>query len=349
MHGTHQMTQASRRVVPQPGASADEPRLTPRVVEEALERIKPHIVETPVHRWAGPNAREMFGPDAEVWLKLELFQVTGSFKARGALNVALQIPEEARRRGFTTFSSGNHAAAVAYAAQVLGTSAKVVMLQSANAARIQNCRRYGGEILMAPDGKAALEMVKHIELTEGRTMIHPYEGPLTSAGAATLGYQLGQQIPDLDAAIVAIGGGGLCSGVGPALQLTQPRAQVWAVEPEGADNMFRSFASGQPQRLERVGTIADSLAPPQILPHSFSLCRQSVSELSLITDSEMRLAMHHLFKGLRLIVEPGGAAALAGALGPYRERLAGKRVAVMVCGSNIDLESFNTQMKILES
>jgi threonine dehydratase len=323
--------------------------LTLDTIEETLQRIRPHIVDTPIHHWTGPGARALFGPDADVWLKLELFQVTGSFKPRGALNVALQLSPDARRRGFTTFSSGNHAAAVAYAAQVLGTTAKVVMLQSANEARIQNCRRYGGEIVLAPAGPRALDMVKEIEVREGRTMIHPYEGPLTSAGAATLGYQLSRQIPNLDAVIVAIGGGGLCSGVGPAIKLAQPRCEVWAIEPEGADSMFRSFASGKPERLDSVSTIADSLAPPHALPYSFKLCRESVSELSLISDREMVVAMRHLFEELKLIVEPGGAAAMAGALGPFRHKLAGKRVAIVVCGSNIDLASFKTHIGLLES
>ncbi len=267
--------------------------------------------------------------------------MTGSFKARGALNGVLQLDSAARARGLTAFSSGNHAAAVAYAAQVVGTTAKVVMQASANPARIENCRSFGGEVLFAPDGETALAMVKALEAEEGRVLIHPYESPHTSAGAATIALELADQIPALDAVVVAIGGGGLCSGVGPGMKLLKPSCQVYAVEPKGADAMFRSFRSGRPEPVGVTSTIADSLAPPQVLPYSFSLCQQSVDQLALISDAEMLAAMSVLFKELKMAVEPGGAASTAGAIGPLRAKLEGKRIAIVVCGSNIDIGSFS--------
>jgi threonine dehydratase len=308
-------------------------------VRETAERIRPHIVQTPVHRWKGPAADRLFGADAEVWLKLELLQVTGSFKARGALNSALQLPPSGLGGGLTAFSSGNHAAAVAYAAQVLGITAKVVMLSSANPARVRNCRSFGGEVLFAPDGEEAVEMVRRLQAEEGRTPIHPYEGPHTAAGAGTLALELCAQIPGLDAVLVAVGGGGLCAGVGPVVKALQPGCEVLAVEPVGADTMYRSFRSGRPEPAVATKTIADSLAPPHVLPYSFALCRQSVDQLALISDEEMCAAMSVMFTELKLAVEPGGAAATAGAMGAFRPRLAGKRIAIVVCGSNIDLAS----------
>lgn len=311
------------------------------VMREAAERIGPHIVRTPVHRWSGPQARTLFGPEAEVWVKLELLQVAGSFKPRGALNTVLQLDPEARAQGLTAFSSGNHAAAVAYAAQVAGTTAKVVMIESANPARVANCQRFGGEVLFAPDGAAAMELVEEIQRTEGRVLIHPYEGPHTSAGAATLALELNEQVPDLDVLMVAIGGGGLVSGVGPAMKLLRPECEILAVEPVGADSMYRSFRSGRPEATGETSTIADSLSPPYMLPYSFGLCRQSVDDLVLVSDDEMQQAMGLLFTELKLAVEPGGAAATAGAVGPFRERLEGKRAAIVICGSNVDLATLN--------
>lgn len=315
-------------------------------IRAAAERLAPYISRTPVHRWVGPAAARLFGPATEVWLKLELLQVTGSFKPRGALNAAMNLEPAARARGLTGFSSGNHAAAVAYAARVLGTTAKVVMLASANPARIENCRRLGGEVLFASDGVAAMAMVEEIRAQEGRALIHPYEGPHTSTGTATIALELAEQIPQLDCVVVAIGGGGLCSGIGPAIKQLVPACRVLAVEPVGADKMYRSFRSGRPEATGPTATIADSLAPPYALPYSFGLCRSSVDELALISDEQMCEAMALLFSELKLAVEPGGAASTAGALGPFRKQLEGKRVAIVVCGSNIDIGSFSRLLAV---
>jgi threonine dehydratase len=290
--------------------------------------------------WLGPVARRLFGDDTEIWLKLELLQVGGSFKARGALNTALQLSAAERARGLTAFSSGNHAIAVAFAAQVLGVTAKVVMLSSANPARIETCRGLGAEVLFAPDGDAASEMVREIQEREGRAAIHPYDGVHTTEGTGTIALELVDQIPDLDAVLVSIGGGGLCSGLASTLKQLRPECRIYAIEPEGADTMYRSFQTGQPQAAGAITTIADCLAPPRILPYSYGLCRQAVDELALISDAAMVDAMGLLFRELKLAVEPGGAASTAAALGPFREQIAGKRAAILLCGSNIDLRSF---------
>lgn len=310
-------------------------------IEAAARRLAPYIEHTPVFHWTGPQSRVLFGADTDVWVKLELFQVTGSFKPRAALNVALSLPPELQRRGLATFSSGNNAAAVAYAAQIVGTTAKVVMPRTANPARIANCERYGAEVVLAADAREALARVTEICEQEGRSFIHPYEGSHTSCGNATLGIEICQQVPEPEAVVVAIGGGGLCSGVGVALKQLRPQCEVLAVEPEGADSMFRSFRSGRPERLDQVRTIADSLAPPEVLPYSFSLCRRTVDDLALVSDEQIRTAMAWLHRELKLAVEPGGAAALAGALYPFRQRLRGKRIVLIVCGSNLDTLSLH--------
>lgn len=305
--------------------------------------LSPYIDRTPVHRLA-PNVRRDVG--ADLWLKLELMQRTGSFKPRGALAVALSLPRSRIERGFTAFSSGNHAAAVSYAASILGTTAKVVMLPTANPARRENCLRFGAEIVFAEDGAHAAQLAADIAAAEGRTIIHPYEGLHTSAGTATLALELVEQIPDLDSVVIAVGGGGLCSGVAAAMKQLLPACEIFAVEPAGADTMYRSFRSGRCETLQQSRTMADSLAPPRTFPYSASLCRRFVDDLVLIEDAEIRAAMAFLYREAKLVTEPGGAAATAGALFALRERLAGKRVALVVCGANIDAATFAQQLKL---
>ena len=309
-------------------------------IEATRARIAPYVVETPVWHWRNREIREAAGAETEVFLKLELFQHTGTFKPRGALSNMMALDKEALARGVTAVSAGNHAIAVGYAAQILGSSAKVVMPRSANPARVARCRAYGAEVVLVDNVHQAFDRVHQIEAEERRAFIHPFEGPLTARGTATVGWELCHQVKDLDAVIVPIGGGGLCAGIATAVKLMQPRCQVFGVEPEGADTMRRSFASGKPEAIDAVRTIADSLGAPHAAPYSFELCRQNVDDLVVISDDEMRGAMLLLFEGTKLAVEPAGAAATAALCGPLRERLQGKRVAVIVSGTNIDVATF---------
>lgn len=314
-------------------------------IEATRDRIAEHVVTTPVRHWQGPEISKIAGEDTQVILKLELFQKTGTFKVRGALAVMLELDPNALVRGVTAVSAGNHAIATAYAAQVVGTTAKVVMMKAANPLRVEKCKAFGAEVILAEDVHEAFDTVARIEKEEGRTFVHPFEGPLTARGTATLGMEFLEQWPDLDAVIVPIGGGGLCAGVAAAVKLLRPECQVFGVEPEGADNMHRSFEAGSPQAIDRVATIADSLGPPNSLPYSFALCRDNVDDLVLIDDDAMRKAMGLLFREMKLAVEPAGAAATAALCGPLRRRLRGKKVGVIVCGTNIDAESFARHIK----
>jgi threonine dehydratase len=309
-------------------------------IQETREKLGKHIDITPVQRWRSPVVEERLGAGTEIFMKLELFQRTGTFKPRGALTNMLNLDSRALEKGICAVSAGNHAIAAAYAARELGTSAKVVMIKTANPFRIERCRQLGAEIEMADDAHIAFERVEQIEKEESRTLVHPFEGHYTALGTATLGMEFCGQVADLDAVIVPIGGGGLCAGVASAVKLMQPRCQVFGVEPEGADTMHRSFAAGSPQGIDKVATIADSLGAPYAAPYTFELCRANVDELVMIDDDAMRFAMGLIFHELKLAVEPAGAAATAALWGPLRERLRGKRIGVIVCGSNIDSLSF---------
>src|SRR2546426_6251463 len=183
----------------------------------ARDRLRELVAETPLWRWRGDAIEQAAGRGTEVLLKLELFQHAGSFKPRGALCSMMDLSPDALRRGVTAVSAGNHAMAVGYAARALGTSAKVVMPRTANPARVQGCRAYGTEIELVEDVHRAFTRVREIEQQEGRTFIHPFEGPLTALGTATLGLEICEQARELDAVIVPIGGGGPRAGVHPPL------------------------------------------------------------------------------------------------------------------------------------
>lgn len=308
----------------------------PERVRAAAAQIAPYVARTPVHEWAGPLLAGRIGAATRVTLKLELLQRAGSFKARGALVNMLSLEAPARARGVTAVSAGNHAIAVAYAASVLGIDAKVVMQSSANPARIESARRFGAEVIMGGDGPACFALAERIVATEGRTFIHPFDGPGVTLGTATLGLEFCEQAPDLDAVILPIGGGGLASGVAAMVKAVQPACRVYGVEPAGADTMHRSFAAGSPQRIDRVATIADSLGPPMALPYSFALCRRFVDALVTVDDAAIVDAMGLLFDEVKLAVEPAAAAATAALVGPLAGELAGRRVGIILCGTNID-------------
>ncbi|HEY5808974.1 MAG TPA: threonine/serine dehydratase [Povalibacter sp.] len=318
--------------------------LTLPEIRAAAQVLAGKIVHTPAHRLQSPEIDELL-PDTQVFLKLELFQLTGTFKARGALLNAVQLSGEQRQRGVTAISAGNHAIAVAFAASSIGTTAKVVMIATANPLRVELCRAYGAEIVFAPDAHTGFERVQQVERDDARTLIHPFEGRTTALGTATVGLEFLTQVPDLDAVIVPVGGGGLCAGVASAVKLLAPHCRVFGVEPEGADSMYRSFLAGEPRSIEKVATIADSLGAPYALPISFELCRRNVDQLVRVSDEELRSAMRILLRNAKLAVEPAGAAATAALLGPLRQQLLGKRVGLIVCGSNIDAAGFANLIK----
>ncbi len=312
-------------------------------IRAARECLGDRVRETPAWQWRGDAIERSAGVDTQVFLKLELLQYTGTFKARGALLNALALSDDQKRRGVTAVSAGNHAIAVAFAARSVGTTARVVMPKTANPARVASCQAYGAQVVLTDDVYAAFAEVERIQRDEGRTFIHPFEGELTVLGTATVGYELCNQVDDLDAVIVPVGGGGLIAGIACAVKQMQPRCKVYGVEPVGADSLSRSFATGSPQKLERVDTIADSLAAPYALPYSFDVARRFADEIVTLPDDAMQRAMGMLFAEAKLAVEPAGAAATAALCGPLRERLDGKRVGLVVCGTNIDLATFARQ------
>ncbi|MCB9957587.1 MAG: threonine/serine dehydratase [Rhodospirillaceae bacterium] len=311
-------------------------------IREARALLGNRVLTTPVHPWRGGLLERLVPAGTEVWAKLELLQVTGTFKPRGALLATLALDEDTRRRGIVAVSAGNHAIAAAFTAASLGISAKVVMIRTASPLRVRKCRDYGAEVILTDTIGDAFATVARIAEEEGRTSIHPFEGRWTNLGTATLGLEFMEQVPGLEAVVVPIGGGGLIAGVANAVKRVNPACQVLGVEPFGADTITRSLAAGAPQTIDKVTTIADSLGAPLALPYSFGLIRRFVDEVVRVDDDALREAMALIFQETKFAVEPAGAAATAALIGPLRERLAGARVGLVFCGTNIDLDLFHT-------
>lgn len=301
-------------------------------------RLQQWLVETPVVRCRALES--CLGNGVELHAKLELFQRTGTFKPRGALATVLQLDPSQIGAGITAVSAGNHAIAAAFAAAAVGAKAKVVMMKSASPIRVQRCIELGAEVVMAEDAHEAFERVEEIRREEGRYYVHPFEGHNVALGTGTVGLEICEQVGEFDAIVIPVGGGGLCAGVSSAVKQLNPECEVIGVEPAGAAAMHRSFASGKPETLAEVNTIADSLGAPFAMDYSFRLCQQNVDRLVMVEDRQICDAMGVLFRHMRLAVEPACAASTAAIAGPLRQHLRGKKVVLLFCGSNIDWPTF---------
>ncbi len=310
-------------------------------IQQTRREIAPYILATPLWHWATEGVAKVLPEIGELHLKLELFQHTGSFKPRGAVAVMVALPPDALARGVTAVSAGNHAIGVAYAAKVLRTSAKVVIPKSASPVRIARAKYFGAEVVLVDNVHEAFAKVKEIEANEGRTFVHPFEGPRTALGTATIGMEVMEALPDAEVIVVPVGGGGLLAGIAAAAKMMNPSVQVYGVEPVGADVMSRSFRSRKPEKQEAVRTIADSLGAPYTAEYSLDLCLRYTDDIVLIDDDAMCRGISVLFDEMKLGVEPAGAAATAALMGPLRDRVKGKRAVAIVCGANIDLEKFS--------
>lgn len=307
-------------------------------IRALAKRLDGEILHTPVIRC--PAIEAQLGGDTRVHAKLEFLQHTGTFKARGALATLIGLNTDALQRGVTAVSAGNHAIATAFAAQAMGTTAKVVMISSANPSRVNSCEEYGAELVYEDDIHKAFDVARNIQEEEGRVFVHPFEGPSIALGTGTLGLEMCRQVPDFDAVVIPVGGGGLIAGAANAIRQQMPSAEIIGVEPDGADSMHRSFASGKPEGIDAVTTIADSLGAPYAMPYSFALTRASIDRLVRVDDLALRRVMGFLFTAMSIAVEPACTASTAALLGPLRTSLRGKRVLLLMCGSNIDWATF---------
>jgi threonine dehydratase len=298
-------------------------------IESAAERIARHVRVTPVLRLAA-GAFDCPGP---LVLKLESLQHAGSFKPRGAFNRLLSAA--APRAGVIAASGGNHGLAVAYAARQLGYQAEIFVPETASPVKIERLRRYGAAVTLIGSRYADALAASEARAREtGALVVHAYDQPEVVAGQGTLGRELQEQAPELDTVLIAVGGGGLIAGVGAWYAGS---ARLVGVEPEGAPTLARALAAGRPVPVDVSGIAIDSLGASQVGELAFAIASQCVERVALVDDESLLRAQRALWEELRVIVEPGGAAALAVLLsGVYRPE-PGERVGVVLCGGNADL------------
>ncbi len=306
-------------------------------VRQAARSLAPYLHRTPM--LGSRTLSERIG--CSVHLKAELFQRTGSFKARGALHSILQLGPEEAARGVVTVSAGNHAQGVAYAARVAGVPATVVMFEGAVPSKVEATRGYGAKVLIEPDVHRAFATVERLREEQGLAFIHPFDSPTMIAGHGSLGLEILEDLPDVDTVVVPVGGGGLISGIAAALSGPDSHAKIFGVEPEGACGMTRALAAGKPVRLETLDTIADGLAAPFVGALNLEQVQARVEAVVTVTDRQIREALRLLLERSKLAAEPAGAAAVAALLAGKVPVSADDQVVAVVSGGNLDLEAFD--------
>lgn len=308
-------------------------RVTLETIRNAEQRIRSHIYHSPcpyslmLSRLCG----------CEIYCKLDHLQVTGSFKERGARNKLLSLTEDQRRAGVIAASAGNHALGVAYHAQTLGIPVTVVMPRWAPLVKVSNCRGFGAGIILEGENLGeSLQVAKRIAAEKGLTFIHGFDDPEIISGQGTMGLEILQDVPEVDAVIVPVGGGGLIAGVGVAIKALRPQARIIGVEPQYAPTLRRSLDAGCPVRVTPKPTLADGLAVSQVGDLCFEIARHVIDDLVLVDEVQIATSVLKLLELEKTVVEGAGAAPLAAAIA-RKPDLAGKKVVLCLCGGNIDL------------
>ncbi|WP_122088068.1 threonine ammonia-lyase [Halalkalicoccus subterraneus] len=308
--------------------------ITVEDVEAARERLAEVIHRTPMDRsttFAGMSGARSVG------LKLENAQRTGSFKIRGAYNCMAQLSAEQLDRGVITASAGNHAQGVALAGDLLGIETTIVVPEITPAAKIAATRGYGAEVVVEGDiYERSYEHALELAEREGWAFVHPFDDERVIAGQGTIGLELREQYPELDTVLVAIGGGGLISGIATALTAADPSIRVLGVQPEGAAHAGRSLSEGAIYERESVDTVADGIADTRLLETTFETMRGRVDGVLTVSDAEIAAAVALAAERAKTVVEPAGAAPLAALLSGAAD-VADEHVAAVLSGGNVDL------------
>jgi threonine dehydratase len=299
----------------------------------ARARIAGGVERTPcVH---SPALSQITG--CEIFVKLEYQQRTGSFKERGARNALLQLPDSARSKGVVAASAGNHALALAWHGRDLGIPVTVVMPRVAPLVKQARCRELGARVLIHGANIAeAKDLADKLMGDEGLVYVHGFNDAAIIAGAGTLGLELIDEVPNLDAVIVPVGGGGLLAGIGIALKETRPSVLIVGVEPLRAASFAEAVRDGAPKRIAMAPTLADGLAVPEVGARAFALARTRLDRLVGVSEELISLAILRLVEMQHGVVEGAGAAPLAALLSGELPELKGKRVVLLLCGGNID-------------
>jgi threonine dehydratase len=308
-------------------------------VEAARERIDDVVRHTPLdysHTFSASTG-------AEVHLKLEMFQRTGAFKLRGATNRIRTLDPTERAAGVVTASAGNHAQGVALAATQSGVDARVVMPESAAISKVQATESYGATVeLFGVDYDEAQARAREIADEEGRTYVHAFDDPAVMAGQGTMGLEIVEDLPEVDTVVVAVGGGGLVSGVATAVKARKPDVRVVGVQAEGASSLRESLERGERVVLDEVDTIADGIATRSVGERTFEVIRERVDEVVTVSDAEVAVALTSLLERGKTLAEGAGAVPLAAVLEERFDYEEGEVVVPGLCGGNIDLNLLTT-------
>ena len=307
--------------------------LTLSHIQGARQRIAACIRRTPLTQSSMLSERLK----TNVYVKLELFQKTGSFKVRGAFNKALSLTPEQRGKGLAAVSGGNHAQAVAYAARTLGLRSLIVMPETTPAHYVDATRGYGAEIEFAPDAGSAFSAIARYE-QEGWALIHPFDDRLVMAGQGTVGLEILEDVPQVTDVIVSVGGGGLIGGIATAMKTLKPGVRIWGVETEGADCMSKSLEAGGIVTLPAITSVARTLGAPAPSERTLAIVKDLVESVTVVPDHEALAALRLLLERLKVLAEPAASCTLAAA-----ERLASKftpdrHLVLLLCGGNMAVD-----------
>lgn len=311
----------------------NSPSFSFELVCRAQHRLRGWVHRTPlVHSTA---LSDRLG--ASTYLKLECLQKTGSFKPRGAFNRIFEMTAAEKEQGVVAVSGGNHAQGVAYAARRLGVAATICMPESTPRNYLDATRRYGAEIVLCPDIKAAFDEGFRLE-SLGRVLIHPFDDPHVAAGQGTVGLEILEDLPEATRIYVSIGGGGFIAGVAAAIRTIKPSATVVGVETRGADAMAQSLAAGRLVELPAITSIARTLGAPKVSEFTYRMVQELVEEVVVVDDADAVRALFFLLERTKHLTEPAAACCLAAAESHRATFRADDRIVLVLCGGNIAAE-----------
>ncbi len=312
-------------------------------IRDAAARIKPYVKRTPLER--SKSLSERFGTN--VFVKYEMFQRTGSFKARGGFNKLLQLSDEDKKKGVVAVSGGNHAQAVAYVSNALGIDAVIAMPANTPLTYLNATRGYGATVELMPNIAEAFARANELA-AEGRTMVHPFDDDDVIAGQGTIGVEILEDVPDVTDVIVSIGGGGLAAGVARAMKETDPSIKMWAVETVGADAMAQALTAGKPVELAAITSIAKTLGAPYVTERTLKAIQQDFESVTVVPDAETVREILYIAQRLKVITEPAAAATVAAAEHLRGEFNSGSNVVLVLCGGNTSIEDVCGYLSLLD-
>ena len=310
--------------------------LSLNTIKKTYKKLSSYTLKTPIIKgWSLIN--DILDTDAI--FKMEFLQHTGTFKARGAINNILNLTESQKISGITAVSAGNHAIAASYVANKFKLKNKIFIYNSANKFRIKRCEALNANLNFSNPSNAFQQVADAQK--EGYYFVHPFDGIYTIQGTASLGLEICNNTDKIDNILISVGGGGLISGIGSIVKQIYPQCNVIGIEPEGAKGMSDSLQNKKPINNVQIDTIADSLSAPLHMPYSFDICKEVIDKIVTVSDKDLINSMKFMFENFKMILEPACVAGVAALLGPLKNQLSNQRTVVLLCGSNIDVKTWN--------